>query len=69
MKDGRRLEKYVEHAVGSVERPMPDPVLDAKVRDLCEGVLPSAQATRLIELCRTVDRLPDARAIAEAARL
>src|SRR5213075_458529 len=36
LKDGRRLEKFGEHAVGSVEQPMTDADLDKKVRDLCE---------------------------------
>jgi 2-methylcitrate dehydratase PrpD len=68
LKDGRRLEKFVEHAVGSVEQPMSDADLDAKVRDLCDGVISAAQTARLTELCRTVERLPDARVLAEAAR-
>ncbi len=69
LKDGRRLEKFVEHAVGSVERPMSDRDLDAKVRDLCDGVLQSAQAGRLIDLCRNIERQADARIVAETARL
>jgi 2-methylcitrate dehydratase PrpD len=65
--DGRRLEQFVEHAVGSVERPMSDADLDAKVRDLCDGVLTAAQTTRLIAVCRGLEREPDARVIASAA--
>jgi len=68
LKDGRRVEQFVEHAVGSVGRPMSDADLDAKVRDLCEGVIPAAQARRLIDLCRNIEREPDARVIADAAR-
>ena len=56
LKDGRRLEKFVEHAVGSVERPMSDADLDAKVRGLCDGVLPAGRTARLIELCRNIER-------------
>jgi len=66
MKDGRRLEKFVEHAVGSVERPLTDADLDAKVRDLCEGVLPARQTDRLIDVCRHIEREPSASVIAEA---
>ena len=69
LKDGRRLETFVEHAIGSVERPMSDRDLDAKVRDLCDGVLQSAQAGRLIDLCRNIERQADARIVAETARL
>ena len=68
LKDGRRVETFVEHAVGSVERPMTDADLDAKVRDLCEGVLSGAATGRLIDLCRNVERQPDVRVIADAAR-
>jgi 2-methylcitrate dehydratase PrpD len=69
LKDGQRLEKFVEHAVGSVEQPMSDADLDAKVRDLCEGILPPVQTARLIDVCRGIERQPEARAIAAAAAL
>jgi hypothetical protein len=63
------LEKFIEHAVGSVERPMSDSDLDAKVRNLCDGALPATRTRRLIDLCRTIERAPQARVIAEVARL
>ena len=69
LKDGRRLEQFVEHAVGSIERPMSDRDLDAKVRGLCDGVLPAAKTARLIDVCRGIEREPAARAVADAARL
>jgi 2-methylcitrate dehydratase PrpD len=68
LRDGRRLEKFVEHAVGSVERPMSDTDLDAKVRDLCDGVPTADRTRRLVDLCRDIKRQPDARVIAEGAR-
>jgi 2-methylcitrate dehydratase PrpD len=68
LKDGRRLEQFIQHAVGSVEQPMSDGDLDAKVRDLCHGVLNPARIGRLIETCRQIERAPDARVIADAAR-
>ncbi|HEX9365812.1 MAG TPA: MmgE/PrpD family protein [Vicinamibacterales bacterium] len=69
LKDGRRLEKLIEHAVGSVEQPMRDADLDAKVRDLCEGVLPATRARRLIDLCRNIERESHASIIAQVARV
>jgi len=66
LKDGRRLEKFVEHALGSTERPLTDADLDAKVRDLCDGVLPARQTDRLIAVCRHIERQPSASVIAEA---
>jgi 2-methylcitrate dehydratase PrpD len=69
LKDGRRVEAFVEHAIGSTERPLSDSALDAKVRDLCDGVLPSNQAARMIEICRGIERQADARIVADAGRL
>jgi 2-methylcitrate dehydratase PrpD len=68
LRDGRRLEKFIEHVVGSVEQPMSDRDLDAKFLDLCDGVLPAAQARRLLNLCRSVETEASAAAIAVAAR-
>jgi 2-methylcitrate dehydratase PrpD len=67
LKDGRVLERFVEHAVGSVENAMPDAALDAKFADLASGVLPEDRAKRLLELCRGAERLGDAGDIARAA--
>ena len=47
---------------------MSDADLDAKVRDLCDGVLPAARTSRLIDLCRNIEREPHASVIAEVAR-
>jgi len=67
LKDGRRVEQYIEHAVGSVEEPMSDASLDAKFLDLADGVLPAAQAREVLDLCRNVDSLPRAAELAKAA--
>jgi 2-methylcitrate dehydratase PrpD len=67
MKDGRRLEKFVEHAVGSVEHPMSDSDLEAKFSRLADGVLPPDRIGRLIDLCWKVETLKDAAQLARAA--
>lgn len=69
LKDGRRLTKHIEKAIGSVEVPMTDKALEAKFADLAEGVLPPAQTRTLIDLCWNVERLPAAGALARAAAL
>ena len=69
MKDGRRLEKSIEHAIGSLERPMSDAALEAKFAGLAEGILPADRTRRLMDLCRHVDDLPDAGALARAGGL
>ena len=67
LKDGRRLEKFIEHAIGSVENPMTDADLEAKFIGLADGVLPSTQVRQLLDLCWNIETLPSAAMIAEGA--
>jgi 2-methylcitrate dehydratase PrpD len=67
LKDGRKLHKYIEHAIGSLEVPMTDSALEAKFSDLAEGILPGPQIRRLMDACWGVEKLPNAAAIAQAA--
>jgi 2-methylcitrate dehydratase PrpD len=67
MKDGRRLEKFVEHAVGSVDHPMTDADLEAKFSGLADGVLPSAQIRRVMDLCWKIENETAASTLARAA--
>jgi 2-methylcitrate dehydratase PrpD len=68
LKDGRTLEKFIEHVVGSLARPMSDADLEAKFMGLVEDVLPAAQARRLMDLCWRIESLPNAAELAAAAR-
>ncbi len=67
LKDGRVLNLFVEHVVGSLERPMSDADLEGKFTDLAKGVLPDAQVRRLMDLCWKVEGLANAAALAAAA--
>ncbi|MBI3918088.1 MAG: MmgE/PrpD family protein [Betaproteobacteria bacterium] len=67
LKDGRVLEKFVEHAVGSVDRPMTDAQLEAKFRSLAQAVLSAGEADRLIRLCWDIGKLKDAAEVARAS--
>jgi 2-methylcitrate dehydratase PrpD len=67
LKDGRVLERFIAHAVGSVENPMSDAQLDAKFADLATGILPNDRARHLMTLCRGAEHLDDAGDIARAA--
>jgi 2-methylcitrate dehydratase PrpD len=69
LKDGRSLSRHIEHAIGSLERPMSDAALDAKFLDLADGILPPAQARALIGQCRTIEQLDDAGSLAQAAAI
>jgi len=60
LKNGRRLERFVLHAVGSISNPMSDNDLDRKFRGLAAGILPEAQVTRLMGLCRSIANAPRA---------
>src|SRR5262249_61756600 len=66
-KGGRRLEKFVEHAVGSLEHPMSDKDLEAKFAGLAKGVLSADRQRKLMDVCWNIEKLPQAGAIASAA--
>ncbi len=67
--DGRTVERRVEHALGTLERPMSDADLEAKFRGLAEGILTAQQSSEVIRLCWSVESLPDAGVIARAAAI
>jgi 2-methylcitrate dehydratase PrpD len=64
--DGRVHELFVEHAIGSLDRPLSDEELDYKVRDLCEPVLGASGADRFIALCRDVANSSSLASVIEA---
>jgi 2-methylcitrate dehydratase PrpD len=68
-KNGRRLEKFVEHAVGSLDHPMSDKDLEAKFTGLANGVLLPERQRKLMDLCWSVEGLAKAGAVADAARV
>lgn len=67
LKSGKTLEKFVEHAIGSVDRPMTDADLEAKFRGLAHAVLQPAATDKLIGLCWRAETLEDIGAVARAA--
>ncbi|WP_336489258.1 MmgE/PrpD family protein [Methylobacterium nigriterrae] len=66
LNDGRTVQRRIVHAVGSVEKPMSDADLERKFRDLAEGVMPDAQARRVMEMCWRLPELPDVGDVARA---
>jgi 2-methylcitrate dehydratase PrpD len=66
LKDGRKLEKYVEHAVGSREVPMTNEQLEEKFRGLVDDILGAQQSADLLALAWSIEGLKDA---AEICRL
>jgi 2-methylcitrate dehydratase PrpD len=64
LKNAKRLAIFVEHAAGSVEKPMSDTALEEKFWGLADGILPPDQIRHVIDLCGRADKLPDAGEIA-----
>jgi 2-methylcitrate dehydratase PrpD len=67
LKDGRRLEKFVEHAVGSAKNPMTDAQLEAKFEGQASSIFPTPKVRRLIDLCWKIEQLSAAAQLARAA--
>jgi 2-methylcitrate dehydratase PrpD len=65
--DGRVLHCHVEHALGSVDRPMSDADLDVKFVGLVEPILGGSEADRLLKLCWELPELADVAEIALAS--
>src|SRR5262252_3015007 len=63
-KSGRRIEKFVEHAVGSLDHPMADKDLEAKFAGLANGVLSPERQRKLMDLCWNVEGLSKAASVA-----
>ncbi len=60
LKDGRKLEKYVEHAIGSKEVPMTNAQLEEKFRGLSDDILGAEQSQVLLALAWDIEGLKDA---------
>ena len=67
LKDGRTLEKFVEHAIGSVGKPMSDADLEAKFRAFAGGILSARERDNLMRLCWDIAQLKDAGEVARAS--
>jgi 2-methylcitrate dehydratase PrpD len=68
LKDGRREHVFVEHAIGSLERPMTDADLESKFHTLGDPVLGAARVGHLIEGCWALATTSDVRSLAALGR-
>jgi 2-methylcitrate dehydratase PrpD len=68
LNNGTTLSTHVEHALGTLQRPMSDADLETKFRGLTDGILGDAQTDELIALCWSVATLSDAGEIARCAQ-
>jgi 2-methylcitrate dehydratase PrpD len=59
--DGRRVHVRVEHAIGSLERPLSDGQLEGKFKALVVPVLGQAKARDITAACWRLSSLPNVR--------
>lgn len=65
--DGRRIPVFVEHAIGSVQNPMTDAMLEAKFHGLSDPVLGAPQTRALIAACWALGQAPHVAALVRLA--
>lgn len=68
LRDGRREHVFVEHAIGSMRRPMSDAALAAKFAAQADPVLGAARTEALIAGCRRLGTMADVRELVALAR-
>jgi len=68
LKDGRKVHVFVEHAIGSMERPLSDRQLEDKFHYLADPVIGKGKTDALIAACWKIGAAKDVRAMTEGAR-
>ena len=69
LEGGEILSCYIEHVIGSFDKPMSDQDMEQKFRGLTELVLPKARVDQLIETCGNISKIGDAAVLARLATL
>jgi 2-methylcitrate dehydratase PrpD len=68
LKDGKRVDVNVDHAIGSLQRPLSDAQLEAKFRSLVEPVLGAQSASAITRDCWSLATLEDVNALTARCR-
>jgi 2-methylcitrate dehydratase PrpD len=68
LRDGRREHVFIEHAIGSLQRPMSDADLEAKFHGQADEVLGAERVQALIQACWGVGAAPDVRTVVDRGR-
>ena len=68
LKDGRRIEVHVEHAIGSLQKPLSQQQLEAKFTHLVEPVLGAGRASEITRTCRELGSLAAVRTLTALCR-
>ena len=64
LRDGRQIRKHVEHAIGSLDRPLSDEQLETKFQHQASLVIGEEQSRELMEIAWSLPKLPDAGEVA-----
>lgn len=67
LRDGSQVHVFVEHAIGSLQNPMTDALLEGKFHGLSDPVLGQAQTGALIRACWALGSAPDVRGVVRLA--
>ncbi|MBC5765726.1 MmgE/PrpD family protein [Ramlibacter albus] len=68
LKDGRRIEVHVEHAIGSLQNPLSDKQLEGKFNQLVVPVLGDAKAREITAACWELGAMADVRKLTALCR-
>jgi 2-methylcitrate dehydratase PrpD len=68
LRDGRRVHVFVEHAIGSLHKPMSDAALEAKFHSQSDVVIGATRSDALIAACWKLGDLADVRELTALAR-
>jgi 2-methylcitrate dehydratase PrpD len=63
LKDGRKIHVFVEHAIGSVQRPMTDAALEAKFHGMSDVVIGADKTNALLKACWGLGQATDVQAL------
>ena len=66
--DGQREHVFVEHAIGSLQRPMSDDELERKFHGLSDEILGDDKTNQLLAACWGLGDAADVRQLAALAR-
>jgi 2-methylcitrate dehydratase PrpD len=65
LKDGKKVHIFVKHAIGSLENPMTDALLEGKFHGLADGVIGADKTSALIKACWAVGGAEGVKALIE----
>ncbi|QJC57410.1 2-methylcitrate dehydratase [Polaromonas vacuolata] len=68
LKDGRRVHVFVEHAIGSLKKPMSNAQLEAKFHSLSDAILGQSQTSELIKACFALGQAANVSAMVALAK-